>query len=430
MAHDHQSDYVGTVSALGPQKISAKTRNIYLAMMLVGFATFAYFAFGSDTPRVGWISFLHNLYIFTGLAAAGVVVATILQTASANWARPIKRIAESTQAFFPVAIVGFIILYFGAAEIYPWVTVPPAEHSNKHLWLTQNFVFARVIGGVIILMLVARWFSKNADRPDFGLAHQHNSAWPQPAGWTDLESEVAKAQKAMSLAGPIYCVLFAVIISFLAYDLIMSMDYGWFSTMFGGWNFTTHILMTWGMLYFFSHFAAKRFGIGEFFPKPMWHDLGKLTFGFTVVWGYLFFAQYLVIWYGNLPHEAGFLITRFHEEPWAPISKVILAMVFVLPFLLGLSRKRKMSFKTFAPVVIISFCGIWMERWMLITPAAWYFDAETGHYAHGLMTLVIADVLVFVGFLGLFLLVYTNYLFKRPVMPISDPRLPLGIHRH
>lgn len=433
MAHDHHSDFVGPVSAHGPQTLHPKTRNIYLSMVAVGLLTFAIAVFGTDSPRMGWIALLHNLYLFTGLAAAGVVVATILQTASANWARPIRRLAEATQAFFPIAIGGFLLLYLGADQLYSWVDFPPDEHSNKRHWLTPNFWIVRVVGSISVLWLLAHLFSKAGERPDFGLAHQHNSLWPKPANWLGLKDEVDRAQKRMSLIAPFYCLLFAVLTSFLAYDLLMSLDYRWFSTMFGGWNFTTHMLSAFGMLYFFAHFAAKRFHLDSFFPRPMWHDLGKLTFGFTVVWGYLFFAQYLVIWYGNLPHETGYLITRFHTEPWEPISKVVLALVFVLPFILGLSKERKMSFKGYAPVVVISLLGIWLERFMLIAPACWYYDsAADGHGGHfaPLAGLLLVDALVFIGFLGAFLWAYTSFLFKRPVLPISDPRLPLGIERH
>ena len=423
-AHHHH-DYIEKVSAIGPGKPSSKSITIYAVMILVGFGSFAYFAFVSDQPRIGWISYLHNLYFFTGLSAAGVVIAAILQVTNAMWGRPIKRFAEATGSFLPFAIGGLILFWIGADTIYEWIQYPP-HGGNKEFWLTKPFMFVRVIGGLLLLTWLGKYFTNHSLRPDLGLAHEHNS----PAHWRGIEEERARSQGRQSLIAPFYCLAFAVVCSLLAYDLIMSLDYRWFSTMFGGWNFTTNILLGFGFLYYLTHFISKRFDLDLYMSRPLYHDIGKLAFGFTVVWGYLFFAQYLVIWYGNLSFEAGYLLTRFEGLPWKYFSYVAFAMVFLLPFILGLSKQRKMSFATYAPVATISIMGVWIERFVLIAPAAWYFDHEKMAFMPGVSNLVIADVLTFIGFLGLFLWVYTAYLFKRPLMVISDPRLDLGINRH
>lgn len=429
MHAEHHTDYLEVVAANGPVKISSKTLMTFVVMIVVGFGAFGYFAFGSDQPRIGWISFLHNLYLFTGLAAGGVAVAAILQVTNAMWGRPIKRFAEATGAFLPFAIVGVLVFWFGADHLYEWINYPP-QGGNKAFWLTKPFMFVRVIGGLVLLTWLAKWFTHHSLRPDLGAAHEVNPAWPQPSHWTGTESETERSQRRQTLIAPFYCLAFAVVCSGLAYDLIMSLDYRWFSTMFGGWNFTTNLLLTWGFLYYLTYFLSRRFELEKYMSRPMYHDLGKLTFGFTVVWGYLFYAQYLVIWYGNLSFEAGYLLTRFEGVPWKSFSYVTFAMVFLLPFILGLSKKRKLTFGGFAPVATISFIGIWLERFVLIAPAAWYFDHEAMQFMGGVSTLVVADALVFVGFLGLFLLVYTTYLYKRPVMAITDPKMELGVNRH
>ena len=148
--------------------------------------------------------------------------------------------------------------------------------------------------------------------------------------------------------------------------------------MFGGWHFTSYILMAWGSLVLITHFMARRFGLEKYMHKKMYHDLGKLTFGFTVVWGYLLFAQVNVIWYGNLSHETGWLITRVFDPSWTWFSIISVAMVFVIPFSLGLGKNRKMSPYTFAPVVVISLIGLWIERFTQIAPATWYYDRTAG----------------------------------------------------
>jgi len=426
--HHKHTDYVEVVSNIKPGSLSGKTKGILAVMMVVGFGTFLFQAFG-DQPRIAWISFLHNLYFFTGLAAAGVLVAAILQVTNAHWGRPIKRFAESSGAFLPFALLGIVILYFGAEHVYVWVNEPP-HTPHKHFWLQREFLFIRDFVALGVLSLVAFAFMKASSRPDIGLAAETNSGnYTEPKGWEGLEKEVEKSYHSMGKFGAAYCLLFAIIISLLAYDLIMSLDPQWISGMFGGWNFTTVMLTGWISVYFMAHFMGKRFGLEKYMHKLLYHDAGKLTFGFTVVWGYLFFAQYMVIWYGNLPHETGYILTRL-AEPWKQLSYVAFLLVFLLPFIFGLGKARKMSFKSFLPVLIVSLVGIWLERFLLIAPSSWYYDRALDQFKDGISTLLISDVLVFIGFLGLFLFAYAWYLYRRPVMVIADPKLSDGINRH
>jgi len=426
--HENHTDFIDVVSNIKPTTLSGKTKGILFVMMVVGFGTFAYQAFG-DQPRIGWIAFLHNLYFFTGLAAAGVLVAAIQQVTNANWGRPIKRFAEASGAFLPVAMLGLVVLYLGSEHVYSWVTDPP-HTPHKHFWLQKEFLFGRDFIALGILTFVAFRFMKASVRPDIGLAAEKNpDHYTKPKLWDGLENEVKTGYKKMSFYGPMYCLLFALIISLLAYDLIMSLDPTWISAMFGGWNFTTVMLTGWISIYFMAYFMGNRFGLQKYMHRKMYHDAGKLTFGFTVIWGYLFFSQYLVIWYGNLPQEVGYVLTRIND-PWKTFAIVVFLMVFILPFIFGLGKERKMSFMSFLPVILVSLIGIWIERFLLIAPSSWYYDRATDHFKGGLTGLLISDGLVFIGFLGLFLFVYANYLYKRPVMVISDPKLSDGINRH
>jgi hypothetical protein len=428
--HHHHSDYVDVVSAKGPARLSGAWKVAFFVMMIVGFGAFIYQAFlNSDQPRIGWIAFLHNLYFFTGISAAGVVIAAIIHVSRAYWGRPVKRFAEAYGAFLPVSVIGVVVLYFGADHLYEWVTAPP-ETGNKAFWLEKNFWFGRLLGYLVVLNLLAYAFRRHSLRPDLGLAHEKNpDAWPQPANWKGLEEEVHQSHEKQFRIGVLYCFAFAICVSMLAFELIMSLDYRWFSTMFGGWHFASYILLGWGTLVWVTHWMSMRFGLEKYMHKKLYHDLGKLTFGFTIVWAYLFFAQLMVIWYGNLPHESGWMITRY-REPWQIFTLISFFMVFVLPFILGLSKNLKLSPKTFGPVVLISFVGLWIERLTQIAPSCWYFDRRTGVFESGITELVITSALVFLGFLGLFALLYTRALDKTPVMVIADPRLDDGINRH
>ncbi len=472
MAHHHHHDYVEVISSKGPQQLSSGKRTLFVIMIVVGLLAFLTALLVPAIPtRIAWIAFLHNLFYFTGLSAGGMAVAAIIQVARAMWGRPIKRYAEAMSAFLPVTLAGIIVLWVGALMVKPayheaeghggaiewqldsaeikalegtyahpnetiweWVSMRPDAHhyKNKHWWLQPNFVFGRLTFLVCLLMFIAWKFKSNSDRPDFALANKHNSAWPAPAGYGNHTEEVDRSRKNQSFWGVMYCIAYPVTFSMMAYDLIMSLDYRWISTMFGGWNFTSGLLQSWGMLVFITWWMGGRHGVEHYYSKKLYHDLGKLTFGFSIVWAYLFFAQLNVIWYGNLSHETGWLITRFH--PWkgefGPLGVTVFCMIFLFPFLYGLGKKRKMHPATFAPIVVCSAIGLWLERFLLITPAAWYYDRANNTYEGGLWTLAFFDFLVMLGFLGAFCLLFTRYLYKRPVMVISDPRLDEGINRH
>ena len=461
MHHQHHTDYVEVVSSKGPQKLSPRMKAIFIIMMVVGFGALLLNALvpvsvedvksGSVIMggRIAWIALLHNFYFFTGLSAAGVVIAAIVHITRAMWGRPIKRFAEAFGAFLPWSLLFFIIFAAsqlmsdpqGLGVIYEWLQKGPDAgiFENKAWWLTPNFVFGRCLIYLLVLAAVAHLFTKQSTRADMGLAHETNpDLWQAPAGWKGIEAERESSQHKQGILSAVYCMAFAYFISLIAYDLLMSLDFRWISTMYGGWNFTTFMLAGWGSLVLVTHLMSKRFGLEKYMHKYLYHDLGKLTFGFTVVWGYLMFAQINVIWYGNLSHETGWLITRIFDETWQPYTLVAMSLVFFIPFILGLGKKRKMSPITFAPVVLISLVGIWIERFVQIAPASWYFqrtvDPQThevaGQFVGGVGALFFWDAVVFLGFLGLFCLTFTSYLYKRPLMVIADPRLSLGINRH
>ncbi len=101
------------------------------------------------------------------------------------------------------------------------------------------------------------------------------------------------------------------------------------------------------------------------------HDLGKLLLGFCVVTGDFFFSQFLVIWYGNLPEEAQYVIFRVRNTPWQSLAWTVLIVCFALPFVILLSRKIKMKPRAMVMLGIIILIGMWLERLLLIAPSLW-----------------------------------------------------------
>jgi hypothetical protein len=156
--------------------------------------------------------------------------------------------------------------------------------------------------------------------------------------------------------------------------------------------------------------GAAHLKISDLVSAKQRHDLGKLCFGFTVFWTYLMWAQFLVIWYGNLPEETGFVFARLWGH-WRPIGTAVGIGVFIIPFfgLLGVApKKSRITFGFFASVSLIA---LWLERYLLVMPSVTPLPGPT---------FGIPEVAPTLAFLGLFLLCYG--LFGR-TFPMISPRL-------
>jgi hypothetical protein len=134
---------------------------------------------------------------------------------------------------------------------------------------------------------------------------------------------------------------------------------------------------------------------------------------FCIFTGYLFYAQFLTIWYGNLPEETRYVILRVKLPPWEPLAWTILIMIFVGPFFIFLSRRIKISRVPVIVISIVIITGMWLERFILVAPS---LSTHADHIPIG-----ITEVLVTAGFLGLVGLSVTTFLQGVPLLPISDP---------
>jgi hypothetical protein len=209
---------------------------------------------------------------------------------------------------------------------------------------------------------------------------------------------------------PIYAVIYSIVMTMVAFDGIMALQPHWFSNLFGAWYFMgsylgAHMLLALMMMYGSSHL-----GVNDLVSGKQRHDLGKLCFGFTVFWTYLMWAQFLVIWYGNMPEETGFVFSRLWGR-WLPVGATVLIGMFIIPFfgLLGVAPKKvKPVFGFFAT---ISLVALWLERYLLVMPSVTALPGPV------IGAPEIGPTLLFIG---LYLLSYA--LFAR-TFPMIAPRL-------
>jgi hypothetical protein len=373
---------------------------------------------GADTADRAWHLFHVNWLYFTGLAAGSVAFVAVQKITNAKWSGMIIRFASASAAFLPVSLIG-VLLIFGAG--YPAIygpmnaAIPELQHA-KAVWLSHGFMFGRLFIGLGVLTLVG-WRLIRADLvPDMlavratvpasrrGLFDRWTSGYDGSP-----EAEFAQQERIGRLA-PTYAVLYAIVLTLVAFDGIMALQPHWFSNLLGGFFFMGSFLGAHMLLALMMIYGASHLGVADLVSPKQRHDLGKLCFGFTVFWTYLMWAQFLVIWYGNLPEETGFVFARLWGH-WLPVGKAVLIGMFIVPFfgLLGVAPKKVRA--TMGFFAVVSLVALWLERYLLVMPSVSALPGPAFHLPEAGPTLL---------FLGLYLLSYA--LFAR-TFPMISPRL-------
>jgi hypothetical protein len=209
---------------------------------------------------------------------------------------------------------------------------------------------------------------------------------------------------------PTYAVLYAIVFTMVAFDGIMALQPHWYSNLLGGFYFMGSFLGAHMLLALLAIYGAAHLGISDLVSPKQRHDLGKLAFGFTVFWTYLMWAQFLVIWYGNMPEETGFVFARLWGN-WLPVGAAVLVGMFIIPFfgLLGVAPKKVRA--TFAFFATVSLLALWLERYLLVMPSVTALPGPVFGLPEAGPTLM---------FIGCYLLSYA--LFAR-TFPMVSPRL-------
>jgi Ni/Fe-hydrogenase subunit HybB-like protein len=380
-----------------PLKINGKKWSlVFGGLLLIGTISFIVGISGRQSQRV-WQAYLINFVFWFGMASGSILFVAILNMTHARWGRPLKRLAEALGAFLPVSFVLFWALYWGRASLFLWLHEPV---HGKEKWLNVPFLFARDGIGIFLLAAVTTvliYFSVRADSVRF----EHNKVPDVDLSW-----------KRQNVFSPVLAILYALVLSLLAFDLIMSLDPHWTSTLFGGYYFVGSFYIALAALTLFSALMRKNSALEPILRPRHFHDLGKLLFGFCMMTGYLFYAQFLVIWYGNVPEETRYVIQRIRQNPWVPLPWIILGICFALPFFVLLIRKLKMSPGWLTGMSIIVLIGMWLERFFLVAPSIWKGEE---------MPLGLIECSITGGFFGAVGLTSILFLKAFPLLPVSDP---------
>jgi hypothetical protein len=264
------------------------------------------------------------------------------------------RLAEAFVWFLPVGFVLFWVLFPGRELIFPWIDAPLPE---KTAWLNVPFLFARDGVGLLVMALLSLWFVRASRRADV-------------VQWAETYSTIGPAPAIIRRLAAVLGLVYAVVYTMLAFDLIMSLAPHWHSTLFGAYFFAGaywSALTAIGVLATLGWRPRRHDTAGE--RGGVLHDLGKLVFAFSIFWGYLLWSQYLPIWYAGIPEETFFVVPRVHRLPWGILGWTTLILVWLIPFTTLLGRRPKRTPLIFGSVCALGLIGMWLERYVLVTPS-------------------------------------------------------------
>jgi len=399
---------------------STRTTMLAGTAVIVGLISFV-IRLGQN-PESAWISYVTNWLFFTSVSIGGVLFAVVTWIVKAKWNWSVRRVSQSFVAFLPISFL-LMLPMLGIGETYfPWIEMMETDPvvANKAAWLNMPFLVTRNVVMLGLLFGMALYFVYHAVRPDMGLIQDSDgsdsarASWRNrlTQGWRGQEQEEVNSYSRMTKLGPAFVMIYALTMTIVSYDWVMSLEPHWFSTMMGPWFFMgafwTGIAGTalWS-LYLRTQDTAFENHIGL---QQRW-DLGKLSFAFCVFWTYLFFSQYIVIWYGKLPWEQAWIIRR-SDPPWGAYSALVIVLCFIIPFAGLIGRKPKMKPALLATFTSIILFGVWLERYGMVAPSLYHEGDPIFTYWQPLIGLM---------FLGLYILAVRWFLSTFPAIQVWQP---------
>lgn len=280
-------------------------------------------------PGVGG-SLTITMAVFLGLAEGATVLMAGAEISDGHWHKQLLPGVSALHMVIPAAMLLFLV-NIPQLSMYPWI-----EHPG--VWFNQNFFIARHLVVMALVFILARVFMKKA------LSGASSARF-----WAVL-----------------LVMLFVWHMTMIGIEWFMTIEKPWFSTLFGAF------VMVAGFLAGICTCALIIFswrGRTDAAAKLIQKSVGGLMFGFATFWAYFFFSQLIVIWYGNIPEETGYLVRRVGiHTPYFYISRLIFVMIWMFPFVVLLSRKNKTRAHVTSALALIMLTGITMMFWLMLAP--------------------------------------------------------------
>ncbi len=379
-------------------KIPKTFRIITLILISIGALTFL-FGILSDSLRT-WANYLIVNYYFLSLSLGAAFFLAIQSISQSGWSAAFKRVPEAMTAYIPFAAVFFLLIYFGVHHLYGWshreTVASDLLLQHKSVYLNVPFFFLRLITFFILWIIFTGIMRRISLKEDM----------LYPTDQTAIMTLFNKSE----LFSKIFIFIFAITFSLSAFDWIMSLEAHWYSTIFALKNLVAAFLHGTSIVALIIFILHKR-GYFSFLNEYHLHDFARYIFMLSIVWGYFWFAQFMIIWYGNIPEETAYYYIRWNEG-WKVMFFLEIGLNWGIPFLVLLPVKTSRNLTVISIVILFLIIGQYLDLYMQIIPATTRL-LKFGWIEAGL----------FLGYAGLFALVVATVLSNAKLVPSNHPYL-------
>ena len=276
-------------------------------------------------PAETWPNVLLSGILLAGLGLSGGFIVAVHDASGGRWLGPVRRIACAlTRLVLPGSVVVLTAIVFGASHLYPAVH----GHGFKALWLDRTFFAARAVAYAAAWLISIRFLRRQRGAPAF-------------------------------------LVVFAVTVSLSTFDWIMALEPHWASTIFAVYHFSGMVTAALAVI---AIVAVSRSRSDATITSDHLHDVAKLLFAFSTFWMYIWFSQAMLIWYANVPEETVYYARRAYGN-WGVLFWAVVAIEWVLPFLVLLSEKTKRNRTILSRVAAAVLIGHWLDLYVSIVAA-------------------------------------------------------------
>ncbi|MBC9931429.1 quinol:cytochrome C oxidoreductase [Chitinophaga qingshengii] len=394
--------------------VPARLKKTSFVLMGVGLLTLliGLIAFQGENATRFWAGLLQNssFFLLITLASTFFIAATTL--AHGGWQIAFRRVPEAISMAVPALaailfIIVMIIVFGGKEHIYHWIN---AHHVAEDKILTWKSAFLnKGFYTTATILTLGLWIF-------FTLKLRNMSI--EEDGW-DLKPETGRK---LIWRNTVWCGAFLVVFtlsvgSTTPWIWLMSIDAHWFSTMYSWYTFASSWVSGLSLIALFVVYLKKH-GYLTYVNEEHLHDLGKFIFAFSIFWTYLWFSQYMLIWYANMPEETEYFQPRVWGE-WRPIFFLNLLINFITPLLFLMKRDTKRNYTSVAFIAVVVIAGHWLDFWQMVGP---------GTYKH--LVFPWYELGLGAGFVGLIIFLVANALTKAPLVPKNHPYLKESIVHH
>jgi hypothetical protein len=333
------------------------------------------------------------------LGLAGICFVAMLYASGAAWGTAFRRVPEAMSAILPYGAAVLAVVFLFGSPLYPWIHEQEEMTGFKKLWLNQPFFLIRAVVYVSLWWLFTKAILKTSRRQD--------------------ETRDPAETRSNARLSVMFLLVFGVTFCLASFDWVMSLEPHWASTIFGIYQFAGLFSSGLAVMILLVIWLRRVGPLRDFVTDEHLHDLSKLLFAFSTFWMYIWFSQYMLIWYANITEETVHYIRRQHQY-WMPLFILNVVLNWVIPFVVLLPKRTKRTGSLLAKVAVVVLLGRCLDLYLMVQPATGVPNPLFGVW----------EIAALAGAIVVFVLVFARSMRSAPPVPLGDSSLAESLHYH